>query len=270
MDRAFDKTVLAGYQGWFATPRNPFLRRWAHWSRVDAPRPGNTAFELYPDVREYPQTSLSRTGYQNLGTGEVSRLYDSDHEGVVNLHFRWMQEHGLHGVSLQRFVVTTRGNQGRRGNSLTQRIERASERLNRNFYIMYDISGHDGVNLVDEILRDVREDLKRELDVFDSPAYARQGDRPVVGLWGFGFLRRPGSPSDLRRLIRELQETHGCYVVGGIPYTWRDDDTPEKREWLQSYRKLDMIIPWSVGRYRTPREVREPLRDHLASRQSVL
>lgn len=249
--------VLSGYQGWFATPRNPILRRWSHWSRAGEPRPGSTAFELYPDVREYPVDAMARTGYASLGQGDVSRLFDSDHERVVNLHVRWMQDYGLNGVALQRFVVGIEGERGAWRNSVASRLKGASERLGRTFYIMYDISGHDGQDLAERILDDYRHTIDGDLKLPDSNRYARQDDRPVVAIWGFGFNKRNGTPADAERVIQELRERHGCYVVGGVPYEWRRDETPDAKRWLQVYKRFDMVLPWAVGRYRDPAQVAE-------------
>ncbi len=253
----FRKMVLAGYQGWFATPRNRLLRRWSHWSRSGEPRRGSSAIELYPDVREYPADALARTGYANLGQGGVTRLFDSDHEGVLDLHVRWMQDYGLNGVALQRFVVGIAEERGEWRNSVASHLKLASERRGRTFYIMYDISGHDGHNLAELMLRDYRTTIRDDLKLPASESYARQGDRPVVAIWGFGFKNRKGTPEHAERVIRELREVHGCYVVGGVPYDWRRNETPEGRRWLKVYKRFDMVIPWAVGRYRDPAQVAE-------------
>lgn len=251
----FENSVLAGYQGWFATPRNPFLRRWSHWSRTGTPAADTSAFELYPALSEYPLDSLTRTDYANLGTGEVARLFDSDHENVVNVHVRWMDEYKLNGPVLQRFVVGLGGNAGQWRNSVTHRLKGACERLKRSLYVMYDISGYSGNDLVGVILRDFSRVLVDDLELLESPSYVRQNDRPVVAIWGFGFENRPGTPDELKRLIRELRETHGCYVVGGVPYYFRRDESQNDKDWLEAFKMFDMVLPWSVGRYRTPDEV---------------
>jgi hypothetical protein len=72
----------------------------------------------------------------------------------------------------------------------------------------------------------------------------------VVAIWGLGFRNRPGSKEEAKRLIKELKETHGCYVVGGVPYRWLKGTNDSKPDWLDVYKLYDMLIPWSVGRYR--------------------
>ncbi|MCP4213476.1 MAG: xylosidase, partial [bacterium] len=86
----FTDTLMAGYQGWFATPGNQILKRWSHWDKAGTPRPGYTAFELYPDLSEYKKKDLCKTGYADLNGGGQSLLFDSDSDGVVKLHFKWM------------------------------------------------------------------------------------------------------------------------------------------------------------------------------------
>jgi len=262
MSLEFKDSVLAGYQGWFATPKNPILRRWNHWSLSGKPRPGSTAFELYPDVRDYPRDCLHRTGYGKLGDGRRALLYDSEHAAVVRLHFRWMQEYGINGAVLQRFAVDLDGKVGRWRSSTASRVKAASEERERTFYIMYDISSHDGERLTEIIVDDFTKSIRDKLGLLSSPRYARQNGRPVVAIWGFGFKKGKGTPQGARTLIKRLKNDEGCYVIGGVPYYWNDESTAEKKEWLEVYKKFNMLIPWSVGRYETPDDLDRHFREY--------
>lgn len=253
MNINFTSQVFAGYQGWFATPANKTLKRWSHWSKAGDPRHGYTAFELYPDTSDYQNEDLYQTGYADLHGGGPSRLFDSDSDGVIDVHFQWMKEHGIDGVSLQRFVVSLKRKRGRWRNSTARRVRKFSEKTGKSFYIMYDISGHNGKNLAAYIENDFENFVKK--DLLESPQYARQDGRPVVAIWGLGFTDRKGSKEDAIQLIKRLKETHGCYVAGGVPYYWREEKRDSKPGWLEVYRLYDMLIPWAVGRYQTPGEV---------------
>ncbi|UCH95234.1 MAG: DUF4214 domain-containing protein [Candidatus Aminicenantes bacterium] len=252
MSKNFTGLVLAGYQGWFATPANQNLERWSHWSKRGEPGPGGyTNFELYPDLSGYEIRDLYQSGYADLPDGGKWLLYDSDRDRVVNLHFQWMKEYGLDGVSLQRFSDSVKKPKNLKWrNSTAVRVRNFSESTGKSFYIMYDISGHSGDKLVEDILTDFEEYLKKKLKLLDSPGYARHDDgRPVIAIWGLGFKDRPGSKEEAERLIKELRETYGCYVAGGVPYYWREQVNDSKPGWLGVYKLFDMLIPWAVGRY---------------------
>ncbi|MGD2090942.1 MAG: DUF4214 domain-containing protein [Candidatus Aminicenantes bacterium] len=256
MSNNFKELVLAGYQGWFATPANNIIKRWSHWCKRGDPQPGGyTSFELYPDLSEYKNEDLHETGYADLHGGGKSLLYDSDRDGVVGLHFQWMEEYGLDGIALQRFLsdIQSKVNLKWR-NSTALRVKKSSEAAGKFFYIMYDITNYKkGNQLVEDILDDVEESLKKELKLLDSPGYARQDGRPVIAIWGLGFphihKNLHVTKEDAIRLIRKLQDSHGCYVAGGVPYCWRLGENDSIPGWLDVYKSFDMLIPWSVGRY---------------------
>lgn len=255
----FTDLVLCGYQGWFAAVgrRTDTVGRWKHWSRQGVPRPEATSFELYPDVREYPDAALERTEYGRLGNGEESRLFGSERDGVADLHFGWMAEYGIDGAVLQRFLQPLRHRPHLEWrNAVGRQVRRAAEAHDRFFYVMYDVSGRagwpfEGKSLADELEDDFVAHVKAEM--IPSAGYARQGGRPVIAIWGFGFVGRQASQTDALEIIRRLREDHGCYVVGGVPYHWRHPQGQGLPGWRPVYRALDMLIPWSVGAYRRSR-----------------
>jgi len=246
----FKDQVFAGYQGWFAIPTNRNLDRWSHWCKAEGKKPsrGFTAFELYPDVSEYNRRCIHETGYDNLKNGSRALLFDSDCDDVLNVHFRWMKEYDIDGIALQRFVGSLKGKNSEWRDSTALRIAELAPQWDRSFYIMYDISGHDGPQVENDILEDYRDFVKKKL--MKSKSHAKQEGKPVIAIWGLGFNDRPGDPGKTSNLIRQLQED-GCYVVGGVPYRWRDGIADSKAGWLDIYKQYDMIIPWAVGRYST-------------------
>ena len=256
----FTEMVLCGYQGWFAAGIDNTLERWSHWSKRGEPGPGNTAFELYPDLREYPQNALRQTGYGRLGNGQESRLFGSERDGVIKLHFEWMRDYGIDGVALQRFLQPTRTpkNRGWR-NAVAGEARRQAEAHDKTFYIMYDISGANWPathpTVVEEIRDDVADQLVGTLDLMSSPSHARQGGRPVVAIWGFGFPGKKASVDEALATVNMLRDEFGCYVVLGVPYRWRDEKGDSLPGWLPVYESADMLIPWAVGRYKTPSEL---------------
>ncbi|MBO5798144.1 MAG: hypothetical protein J6R77_07365, partial [Clostridia bacterium] len=122
----------------------------------------------------------------------------------------------------------------------------AAEKYDRVFYVMYDMNGGlgDG-NYAAEVLKS---DFVRNVEqqgIIESTSYAQMDGKPVVCMWGID----PGSDSYTNHdatmeFICWLQD-RGYYVVGGT----------SKNDWYNSnsfddvYRQLDMISPWTVGRY---------------------
>ncbi|MDB5083301.1 MAG: xylosidase/arabinosidase, partial [Bacilli bacterium] len=155
--------VIAGYQGWFSAhgDGSPF-NQWIHWAKGGhyntndgMPSPSNLTFELYPDVREYSQSSLFQTGFAPLGDGNPAKLFSSDSADVVNKHFSWMQTYGIDGVALQRFgngLTNSRTKQLR--DDIAEKVKHAAETYGRIFYVMYDISGMNENTFVQEIKND--------------------------------------------------------------------------------------------------------------------
>jgi hypothetical protein len=124
------------------------------------------------------------------------------------------------------------------------------------FYISWDISG-DGPTSAD-VVAHIRADWKYlidELHVTDSPQYLRDGGKPVVELWGFGFSSRPGDPGDVAALIADLKSGNdgleAAFVIGGVPGRWRTLSGSSKTDaqWASVYRSYDVISPWLVGRF---------------------
>ncbi|MEM1249894.1 MAG: xylosidase/arabinosidase [Acidobacteriota bacterium] len=268
----FKDLVFAGYQGWFATPGDRSLRRWSHWNDDRRPRTGQVSFELYPDVREYAGADLYLSGLNDLRGGGRSRVFSSARQGVLDVHFRWMREYGIDGVALQRFVasIPSRAHRAWR-NDVAARLRQSAQKHGRYFYIMYDISGAPEKSWADTIRWDWNQQIGNKLKLTQSGRYARQNGQPVVGIWGLGFKSRPGSKPQARSLIRWFKD-RGIYVVGVVPYHWRDSIQDSKAGWQDVYAELDMVVPWSVGGYSSDADLEanyndfiRPDRDYAAS-----
>lgn len=259
----FKDLVFAGYQGWFAAPGDRSLKRWSHWNGDDRPKNGAVTFELYPDVREYAAGDLFASGLAPLRGGGVSRLFASARPGVLDLHFRWMRDYGIDGVALQRFVraVPDRATRVWR-NDVAARLRQAAQKHGRHFYVMYDISGAHPKKWVETLQWDWAQQLENKLALTSSRMYARQDGRPVVGVWGLGFKDRPGDKPQARRVIRWLKN-RGLYVIGMVPYHWRDSVQDSKAGWQDVYAELDMVVPWSVGSYSTDADLEANYKDFV-------
>jgi hypothetical protein len=112
---------------------------------------------------------------------------------------------------------------------------------------MYDVSGW--TNMQSEIKTDWSSKMSALTSSF---AYARQNNKPVVGIWGFGFndANHPWSPSACLDVINWFK-AQGCYVMGGVPTYWRTGVNDSRPGYLDVYHALNMLSPWMVGRIGT-------------------
>jgi hypothetical protein len=237
--------MIAGYQGWFGAPGDGGYNQWFHWG-PGVVAPARVTFELYPDVREYPV--LFQTGLANLGNGQPSKLFSSYSASTVNLHFHWMKQHNIDGVALQRFLrdrINVRTN-------IAAKVRNAAEANGRTFYIMYDVSGNNP-DFVSYIQNDWTNTIVNSLQLTSSGAYAKEGGKPVVALWGIGFTDRPGSAQEWINLITWFKN-RGVYVIGGVPWGWRTAEFT-KPGFENVYAQLNMLSPWTVGLYSADADV---------------
>ena len=256
--------VIVGYQGWFGCPGDyAGNQRWQHWviqeKDTNSPTPDNIRVDLLPALQGIRNEDLCRTGMRALD-GTPIWLFSSQNERVVLAHFRSMATHGIDGVAVQRFIgiIDDRPDnpQGReRSDHVIQNIRSAAESTGRVFFITYDISGAPADTLMADIRRDWHH-LNKDLKVTSSANYLRLGGKPVLELWGFGFVDRPGSPTDVAQLISDLKEglhdLQAAALIGGVPTGWRTltGDSQGDSRWSGVYLSYDVISPWSVGRFR--------------------
>ena len=246
---------VVGYQGWFACePTNRGLAgQWSHWFRNNEPAPQNLNVDLWPDTREIDSSELCKTGL-TYSDGTPAYLFSALNPKTVDRHFAWMEEYGIDGAAVQRFAVHLGNtNSHRRLDVVLQNERAAAEKHGRVFFVMYDISGADEKRVASDILADWRRltDVER---ITDSPSYLRHRDKPLLAIWGLGFKDRPLGPDQASQLIKALQSGDGSpavTVLGGVPSGWRTltaNSRPEP-QWSRVYRMLDVISPWSVGRF---------------------
>jgi len=253
---AVDNTTLSnksmmGYQGWFTAPEDatPINDRWHHWATEGTTSITKWGIDFYPDMSEYSPEELYEPGW-TLNNGDTAYLYSAAHPKSVDRHCRWMWEYGIDGVFLQRFLgelgdprfFTMR-------NMVTENIRNGAEAHGRLFAIMYDISGVDDADMLGKLTNDWNY-LVGTLDVTNSPAYAKHNGKPVVSIWGIGFKNR-GYTSATATAIIAFFKAQGMTVKGGVPDGWRTLSGSSETDpaWAAVYRSLDIISPWTVGRY---------------------
>jgi hypothetical protein len=239
------KTV-SGYQMWFNA--NESNSGWVHWNAGSRPGVGMVKFENWPDVREYPDNALFNTAFDNLESGEEAKLFTSKNKDVVDLHVSWLRDYGIDGLAVQRFYGTTEVIESPVKNHINW-VQEASEKYNKLFYVMYDLSGSGsaGEAAIDRIKKDWVYNIERK-DIVSSTSYAYADGKPVVCLWGLAGDNPARYPSaDVALTLIHWFQDRGYYVIGGLPdNTWAS----VTNDYAEVYQSLDMASPWTVGRYK--------------------
>ena len=237
--------ITVGYQGWFACKGdNSPINLWWHWAsdwNVAPSTSANTSIISWPDVRDY--TTTYATGWPNLGNGNPANLYSDNDDQTVDVQFSWMQQYDLDVAALQRF--NPNGIEGPIRDAVTALVKTKAEKYGRKFYIMYDVSGW--TNMQTEIKTDWTNKMKAYTA---STAYAMQNGKPVVCIWGFGFNdnNHPFTTTACLDVIQWFKD-QGCYVIGGVPTHWRDQNSDSKPAFISVYKAFNMLSPWMVGRF---------------------
>jgi len=244
--------VMFGYQGWFGANGDGLegygYRHWA--GNGGLPAPGNLAFDSFPNFSEYPPQCLFDTSLV-YSSGERAKVYSCYCPGVVDLHFKWLQDYNLDGVFLQRFVseIDSPGVTLKQRDQVTLFAKASAEKYNRVFGIMYDVSGASSSTLMNVLKADWNH-LVNDLKVTASPQYIHQNNKPVLVIWGFGFTEHPpDTTAQGIDIINYFKSEANVYLVGGVPFYWLDSNRDSKPNFLPLYQKFDALSPWAVGRY---------------------
>ena len=247
---SYNGLVMAGYQGWFNTPEDGSGRGWRHLKGKCGFMPGSCNIDLWPDVLEYKQTY--NTNFE-FADGSAARMFSSNDESTVFTHFRWMQEYGIDGVFMQRFVSEIKTKSGlRHFNKVLNSAMLAASKYERAICIMYDLSGMKAGDAA-YILSDL-DNLAACYQIkahSKCPSYLFHNGKPLVSIWGVGFNdKRMYGLNDANQLIVGLKK-RGFSVMIGVPTHWRElaDDTRPDTALHSVIKKCDILMPWFVGRY---------------------
>ena len=250
-----DRKLLMGYQGWFACPGDGSpVNQWVHWFRDNVPDAAHATFDYWPDTSQLESDELCPTRLTRAD-GSPAPLYSAYNQKTVVRHFRWMQEHGLDGILLQRFTAELKDSRFfALRNQVAQNVRAGAESFGRVFALMYDISGHPAATLVEDLKRDWAY-LVDALRITESPRYLRHRGKPVLAIWGLGFTDRPGTAAQAAQLIDHFENNpdprYRVTLMGGVPTHWRtlNGDSKSDPAWASVYRSFDILSPWAVGRY---------------------
>ncbi len=247
---------VAGYQLWFSPPL-----KWRHWSpNGEVASDKNYRTEMFPDCAEYPDEALHATAFSPYSDGTPVRLFESHAPATIDTHMRWMKEYGIDGVGVQRFFDGTSA-ELRPQDVYLEHVMRAAERHGRLVYMMYDTSGYGGGG--ETALARMKADVEVNVEprMLASPAYAHAHGKPVICIWGLSPLEgKRYPPADQALDLICWLKARGYFVIGGLPdNSWAEETGP----YAAVYAALDMVSPWTPGRFRSETLV-SWVADHLA------
>ena len=268
--------VLLGYQGWFncagdGSPEN----NWRSWAR-GVPAAETLTIDMYPDFAELDADERCEVPGMTIG-GKPAYLYSAWNKKTVVRHFKWMKDYGLDGVLAQRFVVTIpRKRAG--GDVVLKNIMAGAAEHGRTFAIEYDVTGSNLTTFF-EVMREDWKYLVDELKITEHPNYLHHNGKPVVSVWGMGLQEDrhvPHDPAVAKQVIEWFKsgapEKYRVTYMGGTPSRWRvlTNDARPDPGWLEAYAMMDVVQPWTVGRYRDSTGIDKWKADMLAPDAALL
>ncbi|WP_299664748.1 glycoside hydrolase family 71/99-like protein [uncultured Polaribacter sp.] len=269
---SYTNLVMAGYQGWFAAQGDDSNRGWYHYEnpKCDGFKSDCSSIDMWPDMTEYETKYVTPYKYAD---GSSAYLYSPYDESSIDLHFKWMKENNIDGVHMQRFVVEVHSSNSRGKRHFNKVLEsalKAAKKYGRAISIMYDLSGSDS-NKVAYLEQDWNEIVEKYklFDNFEHPTYLRHNGKPLMSIWGVGFNdSRKYTTADVSQLVNKLKgPKNKVAIMLGVPYYWRTfgNDTENNPAFHDLIKKVDIIMPWAVGRYNSPSSYNAdiPYRDRL-------
>lgn len=252
--------VMCGYQGWFAAEGDGSGRGWVHFGNGRNFAPGQCNIDFWPDMGEMEPDEKYPTTFKHKDGG-TAYLFSSYNQKTVMRHFKWMKENGIDGVFLQRFGASVRQPDAsyNHRNVVTSNVQAGANKYGRTWAMMYDLTGLKP----GEIEKVVMEDWKRLVDnmeITKDKAYLRHKGKPVVAVWGVGFRDgREYSLDECETLVKFLKNDPkygGNTVMLGVPTYWRslERDATDDKKLHSIISQADIVSPWTVGRYATPRQ----------------
>jgi hypothetical protein len=253
----FEYKTFVGYQAWFNVPQDGFNKGWFHWTRdLAAPTPSSMTVDMWPDLAEIPPGAQQYTGF-TLGSGAPAYAYSGGDAGVIDTHFRWMKDYDIAGAFVQWFV----GDDAAYRLNIMRKVRTSAELHGRKMIVMFDISGAgsacpSGPALV-ECLK-VRWTSAVDAGITASSSYQRFKDKPLLAVWGMGIKGNEYvSAADALTFVNWVRSgapaQYQASLMGGVAAGWRtnsgDAISSDGAVWQQVYASLDVISPWTVGRY---------------------
>lgn len=233
--------VMCGYQGWFRAPGDGTTDGWRHWSRnTRSISPRSLSFEMWPEMSEYTDDEQFIAGDFTHSSGKPATLFSSAQPRTVQRHFEWMEQHGIDGVFLQRFLVEV---ERPSSNQVLTNVRAAAEKTGRVYALCYDLSGFPKERMVEALAKDWRK-LVDEQQVTKDKQYLHHRGKPVLFVWGFYSDRFEAERAHALIDLLKADDKYSVTLVGGCQWYWREE---KDAAWAKAFRRLDVISPWNVG-----------------------
>lgn len=252
--------VMAGYQGWFGTPEDGCKHAeskntgWYHYRENDMFKPGvlRNSIDMWPDMSEYSKRYDTDFKFDDGSTAQVYSAYD---ESSVLLHFKWMQDYGIDGVFMQRFVGEVIDNPAGEDhfNTVLAHAMKGSDTYQRAIAVMYDLGGYNPSRF-DKVIADAQWIYNTYAST--KKYYLHENGKPMIALWGVGFnpTERSYNNEDIQALVDKLKDMGYSIMLGASTY-WRrgggDTWSPDLASLHTLIKSADVVMPWYVGRYST-------------------
>jgi hypothetical protein len=249
--------LIVGFQGWFMCPNDGRgAGNWIHWFTKNTADESHMHFDIVPDVQDLPESERCPTKIQTPD-GPLELFSDQNASSVME-QFRWMRDHSIDVVALQRFLVDVdptkpTGKPREWTDRVLQNSLAAADATGRGLFIMYDIAVANPATWTNLLLDDWKRLLAEGL--LSHPSYQRHAGRLVLAIAGVGLNDRPGSAAETAELIRQLRSVSepfgGVMLIASSATNWRtlDWDAKTDPEWAKTYAMFDIISPWTVDRY---------------------
>lgn len=250
-----DGKVMFGYQGWFSSPGDGTTLgdRYHHWGDL-GPGEGkqsNLSIEMWFDDREFDPDELYPTGYR-YPDGREARSFSSGNKKTVLRHMKWLRDYDLDGVFLQRFMSEARDPKYKTfRDTVAIHVKDGCERYGRTFAMMWDGLNYSGA------AEDIKNDwmhLVDDLKLTESQNYLHHRGKPLISLWGY-TVRDEAKLEELEELIEFFhnnpEEKYRASIKLGCNDSWR---TRGGGMWQEAFSKVEVISPWTVGRYGSSKE----------------
>jgi len=253
-----NKKVMCGYQGWYRCAGDGTNLAWVHYRGRDLNfYDGDCGIEYWPDMSEMDQDEHYLPYKFFYPDGSRAYVYSNANPKSTIRHFKWMHDYGIDGVFVQRFAMEVTIDWDEEAvfsrtsfNHVLDLCRQGANKYGRTYAVMYDLTDMPA-DYIDKLINDWKylvKIMKITTDP-DDKAYQHHNGKPVVGIWGVGY-RREYTIKDCEKFIDFLKndpQYGGCTVLLGVPVEWRS----QGGDYLEMYKKADIISPWTVGRHKT-------------------
>jgi hypothetical protein len=250
--------VLVGYQGWFRCPGDGSPEnRWSHWfhgnpepttAQIANPATRQWRVDEYPDVADMDKATLCVVPNEQIN-GQQAYVFSSFRRSTTDVHFHWMQDYKIDGALIQRFVPTI-PLYGQEKDTVLRNAVASAQQYGRVIAVEYDITNANNATLFETMKSDWQH-LTNDLKITSNPAYLHEKGKPVVSIWGIGVKDRIADPNLAKQIVEWFKTEGNATVMGGVPIDWANPtgDGQTDPGWSEVYKELDIVQPWTPGRY---------------------